>query len=94
MSKMSLVSTCVIAKAVEVYNYDSSSREIKIETAISRIGVPELRSVFPFYNWTLRDNEGLRMKDDYAIKASSGIFRGKKTVCIEWSAIHHFFQEF
>lgn len=94
MSRMSLVSTCVIAKAEEVNSYESSCRQIKIETAINKIGVDDLRETFPFYNWGVSDNEGMRMKNDYAVRASSGIFRGKKTVCIEWSAIHHFFQEF
>jgi len=93
MPLVTLVSNCVIARASEVNDYYLTARELSVKTAVKRIGAEELKHVFPSYNWGKDKSKGLKLVEGYCVKASTGIFRKKKTVCIEHSSIHYFFQE-
>jgi len=84
---------CTCSTARWINNMVDQAREVTYETLVRRVGVDQLASVFPFYEWGRGTRAGLRMKDDYMISYYRSKYRGRTCYYVCHSSIEYIFTE-
>jgi len=87
--KYKYYTNCVNSTSDKINALIDSSKNITYETFINHIDIHELKALFPFYGWN--NKKVLKMKDDYAISYSKGIYEGKKVYFLTHSCIEYIF---
>ena len=91
-SKYYFLTTCESASATSIQDMTDRRKEITYATAAKHISTKALQDIFPFYTWgRFGDDNGLRMKDDYAVGYYRSWYRGTRCIYIVYSAIEYIF---
>ena len=89
--KKSYYTSCVNAKADDIYDMLDHAKEITYRTLLKHVGAKELQTVFSDYDWGPKKQWGLRLKDDWAVSFRKSVYRGRACVFVCHSAIEYIF---
>ena len=82
---------CVSSDGESIGDMVDNAREIGYNTFVKGIDIEELKELFPFYNWGNRKENGLKLKDDYAVSYYKSIYEGRPCLYVAHSAIEYVF---
>jgi hypothetical protein len=85
------VKNCVTATNIQLIPMVSNARQIDFDTFAQAVDMDEVRRLFQHYNWTDKQSNGLRLKDDRYVSYWESTFMEKPCVYIEHSCIEYIF---
>ena len=81
------VGTCVNLRYDDLIEFDDTSRQIKNSTFRKHLGSQEYLE----FEKSLGYDRNLRLANDYHVSYYKGLWKGRKSICCMWSAIHHIY---
>lgn len=81
MNSPKFIGTCVSLKANDLHDFDDSSRPVTYETFIRHLGRQIVRD--------LDEQFGVPLRRDWHVSFCTGMWQGKRAVCLFHSRIHH-----
>lgn len=82
--------SCVESPGPKIQAMIDSAVDVSYNKFMSVVGWEKVRELFPQYTWG-RGRGGLRLKDDWAVSYSRGVYEGKPAYYITHSAIEYVF---
>lgn len=83
--------SCVNSTAAQINAMVDRAREITYQTFSRYVGPEELQEVFDGYTWGPGRQDGLRLKNDWAVSFYRSRYAGRKCVYVYHSAIEYIF---
>lgn len=81
------VGRCDYLSARHLDEFDEGRREVSYDRFQRLVGSEEVRRLEADYGYS--ECPGLSLRSDYCVSFYTGRWRGKKAVCMLWSAYHH-----
>lgn len=83
---------CVNSGAKVIQRMVDQARKITYHTFMEKVGRDIVRTVYPFntYAWG-RNEEGLRLKDDWHVRYYRSVYKGRPCYYIDHSSIEYVF---
>ncbi len=91
MPEFEYSTNCTASTAEWINDMTESATAVSYKTLANRVGVDQLSSVFPVYEWGRGRAKGLRMKDDYAVGFYRSRYRGRKCYYVDQSRNEYIF---
>ena len=83
------LTNCIGAEGDDIREMVEQAIEINYNTFLKYVSVEEVKNIFDYYEWG-RGN-GLKLKDDYAVRYFKSVFKEKLCVYIKHSAIEYIY---
>ena len=84
--------SCVNSTAAKINAMVDRAREITYQTFVRYVDLEELK-LFQGYTWGPGRKDGLRLKDDWAVRYYRSRYAGRKCVYMDHSSIEYIFTE-
>ena len=88
--KYQFETSCVQSTAEKIHAMVDRAREITYQTFVRYVDLEELK-LFNGYTWGPGRQEGLRLKDDWAVRYYRSRYNGRKCVYMDHSRIEYIF---
>jgi hypothetical protein len=91
MSMMKFHTTCVQSTYQKITEMTDAAKEITRQTFLKYVNKDELKEIEKSLGYSIGNQKGLKMKDDWAVSYHKSTYNKKKCVYFRWSAIEHIF---
>ena len=81
---------CVNSTSETIDAMTDKAVQIDYDDLLEQVEVDDIKTLFPYYNWT-DDEEGLTLKDDFAVSYWQSMYRCHPCVYIVHSSIEYIF---
>lgn len=84
-------SNCTQSRGSDIQDLEDNSREITRQTFLGYVDKLSLKELELSLGYAAHPKQGLTMAGDFHVRYYRGVFRGKPSVWIDWSAINFIF---